>query len=161
LFRERDHPSDLRIVRNGPPGTFVLLGNVRISLPTDQIVAAHETGGAVTVAFGGMRFTGVESGRITFVRERDLLPEDQLSPARSRTMTLEPQWVATVHQDGRTVWPRLAEATAGLCASCVYGRVITSSKGSTFLLCERSVSDPGFRRYPPLPMRFCRGYAAQ
>lgn len=108
LQREQDRVSHFPIHRNGPPGTFVRLAGVRISLPTDQIVGIDETSGAVAVAFGGMRFTGVEGGRLTFARVRDLLPEDQLSPDRSWTMTLETGWVESVQQDGRQVWPRLA-----------------------------------------------------
>lgn len=104
--REQDRASDFPIYRNGPPGTFVLLGGVRISLPTDQIVAIDDSRGAVTIGFGGMRFTGLEDGRLTFLRVRDLRPEDQLSPDRSWKMTLEPQWVASVHENGRRVWPR-------------------------------------------------------
>jgi len=96
--------SDLPIQRNGPPGTFVLLAGLRISLPTDQIVAADETDGIVTVGFGGMRFTGIEDGRLTFARVRDLLPEERLSPDRSWKMTLETVWVASVHDNGRLVW---------------------------------------------------------
>jgi hypothetical protein len=105
LERERDRRSQLTILRNGPPGTFVRVGSVRVSLPTDQIVSADESGGTVAVGFGGMRFTGVQDGRLTFVRVRDMWPEERLSPARSWTMTLEPQWVASVHEQGRQVWP--------------------------------------------------------
>ena len=39
------------------------------------------------------------------VRVRELFPEEQLSPARSHTMFLEPAWVETVSVDGQTVWP--------------------------------------------------------
>jgi len=38
------------------------------------------------------------------VRIRDLLREDQLSPARSHTMRLAPQGVTTIAVDGRPVW---------------------------------------------------------
>ena len=106
LDREQDRASDLPIVRNGPPGTFVrLAGGVRVSLPTDQIVATDDSRGAVAVGFGGMRFTGVQDGRLTFVRVRDMWPEERLSPARSWQMTLEPAWVASVHESGLQVWP--------------------------------------------------------
>ena len=106
LHHEQDRASDLPIFRNGPPGTFVrLAGGVRASLPTDQIVATDESGGAAAVGFGGMRFTGIEDGCLTFVRVRDLWPEERLSPARSWKMTLERHWVAAVHEDGRQVWP--------------------------------------------------------
>jgi hypothetical protein len=106
LHRERDRASDLPIVGNGPPGTFVrLVGGLRVSLPTDQIVAIDESRGAVAVGFGGMRFTGVEDGRLAFVRVRDLWPEERLSPARSWKMTLESDWITAVHEDGLQVWP--------------------------------------------------------
>lgn len=107
IFRERDRVSTLRIIGNGPPGTFVLFPNetVRVSLPTDQIVFAADTDGHARVGFGGMQFVGPEDGDLVFVRTRELLPEDQLSPARSRTMRLDSQWVAAVLVDGRPVWP--------------------------------------------------------
>jgi hypothetical protein len=106
LLREPDRPSALPIVGNGPPGTFVLLPNgLRVSLPTDQIVFADDRGGHARVGFGGMRFIGSEEGRLVFVRTRELLPEDQLSPARSHKMLLDPRWVAAISVDGRPVWP--------------------------------------------------------
>lgn len=40
------------IVQNGPPGTFVILAEVtRVPPPTDQIVLAHDSGGAARVGF--------------------------------------------------------------------------------------------------------------
>jgi hypothetical protein len=76
-----------------------------VSLPTDQIVFADDAGGHARVGFGGMQFVGSEEGHLVFVRIRELLPEDQLSPARSHTMLLDSQLVATVSVDGRSVWP--------------------------------------------------------
>jgi hypothetical protein len=106
IFREHNRISTLRIIGNGPPGTFVLFPNgFRVSLPTDQIVFADDTGGHAQVGFGGMQFVGSEQGHLMFVRIRELLPEDQLSPARSHTMLLDSQQVATVSVDGRPVWP--------------------------------------------------------
>jgi len=105
LHRESDRQSDMPILRNGPPGTFVLFPGLRVSLPTDQIVFAEEGAGAVQVGFGGMRFDGVTDGRLTFSRVRDLQPEEQLSPDRSWTMTLEPAWVAAIEVDGTRAWP--------------------------------------------------------
>jgi hypothetical protein len=111
LYRESHRSSDLRIIGNGPPGTFVLFPHgLRVSLPTDQIVIAEDADGHVRVGFGGMRFVGVEEGSLVFARVREILPEDQLSPARSHTMRLDPQWVATVSVDGRPVWPEGASA---------------------------------------------------
>jgi hypothetical protein len=106
LFREQNLTSTLPIIGNGPPGTFVLFPNgLRVSLPTDQIVLADDASGHARVGFGGMQFVGLQAGRLTFIRVRELLPEDQLSPARSHTMRLEPQWVAAISEDGRTLWP--------------------------------------------------------
>jgi len=105
LYREQDLISHLPIVRNGPAGTFVVFpSGVRVSLPTDQVVSADERDGAAQVGFGGMRFTGASEGRLHFVRERDLLPEEQLSPARSHIMTLEANMVSSVLVDGHLVW---------------------------------------------------------
>jgi hypothetical protein len=106
LLREHNRLSSLPIIGNGPPGTFVLFPNgLRVSLPTDQIVFAEETGGHVRVGFGGMRFVGSEEGHLVFVRIRELFPEDQLAPARSHKMLLDEHWVTTISVDGRPVWP--------------------------------------------------------
>lgn len=51
-----------------------------------------------------------------------------------------------------------ARPDAGLCATCTHARTIQSSHGSIFLLCQLSVTDPRFPRYPPLPVRACAGY---
>ena len=47
---------------------------------------------------------------------------------------------------------------AGLCTTCVHAKMITSSKGSVFYLCQLSLTDPRFARYPPLPVLRCPGY---
>ena len=106
LLRETDRPSQLPIVGNGPPGTFVLFpAGLRVSLPTDQIVYADDAGGRARVGFGGMSFTGIEAGQLVFARVRELFPEERLSPARSHTMRLELQWVAAIWSAGRKSWP--------------------------------------------------------
>jgi hypothetical protein len=46
----------------------------------------------------------------------------------------------------------------GLCASCRHARHLRSSKGSEFWLCERSKSDPRYRKYPQLPVVSCAGH---
>jgi hypothetical protein len=105
LLNERHRASALPIIGNGPPGTFVLFPDgLRVSLPTDQIVFADDGGGHARVGFGGMRFVGLEEGRLAFVRVRELLPEDQLSPARSHKMLLDPHRVAAISVDGQRVW---------------------------------------------------------
>ena len=106
IFREHDRVSTLPIVGNGPPGTFVLFPNgFRVSLPTDQIVFTDDSSGHARVGFGGMQFVGSKEGQLVFVRIREMLPEDQLSPDRSHTMRLDSRRVAMVSIEGRTVWP--------------------------------------------------------
>ena len=99
----------LPIVGNGPPGTFVVFPEIalRVSLPTDQIVSADDSGGYAIVRFGGMRYVSVDNGILIFTRVRELRPEEHLSPARSHTMRLEARWIANVSMDGRRVWPFL------------------------------------------------------
>lgn len=46
----------------------------------------------------------------------------------------------------------------GLCGRCAHARPIETPKGSTFLLCGRSRTDPAYPRYPRLPMLACRGF---
>ncbi len=52
----------------------------------------------------------------------------------------------------------MSAVAVGLCAACAHARVVESRRGSRFWLCERSRTDPGFRRYPPLPVVACRGF---
>ena len=47
---------------------------------------------------------------------------------------------------------------AGLCPSCAHVRVVTSGKGSSFLLCGLSKTDPRFPKYPPQPRMECQGH---
>jgi len=52
-----------------------------------------------------MQFEGMREGQLTFIRVRELFPEDQLSPERSRVMRLDPRWLSAIIVDGRRVWP--------------------------------------------------------
>jgi len=46
----------------------------------------------------------------------------------------------------------------GLCADCQFVRRIESDRGSVFYKCQRSATDPGFPKYPRLPVLQCAGY---
>ena len=46
----------------------------------------------------------------------------------------------------------------GLCPSCRHVRPVETSKGSTFLRCGRSDSEPVYPKYPPQPVVACRGH---
>jgi len=37
-------------------------------------------------------------------------------------------------------------------------RQVTSDRGSIFYQCQLSIADPGFPKYPRLPVLICRGY---
>jgi hypothetical protein len=47
---------------------------------------------------------------------------------------------------------------AGLCDDCRHQRIIRTTRGSAFSLCERSRSEPEFPRYPRVPVTECRGF---
>ena len=47
---------------------------------------------------------------------------------------------------------------AGLCADCRYARRMKSDRDSTFYFCQRSAVDPGFPKYPRLPVLQCSGF---
>jgi hypothetical protein len=46
----------------------------------------------------------------------------------------------------------------GLCDTCRHQRLVHTTRGSVFSLCERSRTDPDFPRYPRIPVLACRGY---
>jgi len=49
----------------------------------------------------------------------------------------------------------------GLCGSCVHARIVETARGSRFLLCDLSRTDPRFPRYPNLPVLRCAGYESR
>jgi hypothetical protein len=48
-----------------------------------------------------------------------------------------------------------------LCETCAQMREVVTPKGSRFLLCRLSQSDPRYPRYPPQPVARCSGYQAR
>jgi len=48
----------------------------------------------------------------------------------------------------------------GLCDACLWARLVRSQRGSGFLRCGRSDTEPDYPRYPALPVRSCPGFAA-
>lgn len=49
--------------------------------------------------------------------------------------------------------------STGLCADCQHARHIESVRGSVFVRCEWSTSDPTFLKYPRLPVLLCSAHA--
>ncbi len=45
----------------------------------------------------------------------------------------------------------------GLCGTCRHCRRVETGR-SVFYLCERSLDDPRYRKYPVLPVVACPGY---
>ena len=48
----------------------------------------------------------------------------------------------------------------GLCADCRFMRHLESDRGSIFYLCQRSLTDASFPKYPRLPVLRCVGHEA-
>jgi hypothetical protein len=46
----------------------------------------------------------------------------------------------------------------GLCGTCRHAHRIETRAASVFWLCERSLTDPAYVRYPALPMLRCAGF---
>jgi ketosteroid isomerase-like protein len=47
---------------------------------------------------------------------------------------------------------------AGLCDTCRHQSLIRNTRGSSFSRCERSKTDPGYPKYPRLPVMICAGH---
>ena len=48
--------------------------------------------------------------------------------------------------------------TPSLCETCAWMREVVTPKGSRFLLCRLSQTDPDYLKYPPQPVVRCDGY---
>jgi hypothetical protein len=46
----------------------------------------------------------------------------------------------------------------GLCPACIHMKETGNDRGSLFLLCQLSRSDPRYPKYPRLPVLSCEGY---
>ena len=56
--------------------------------------------------------------------------------------------------------PRAAGDGSGLCVNCIYAKRISGRRENTYFLCERSLTDANFPKYPRLPVLRCAGYVA-
>lgn len=45
-----------------------------------------------------------------------------------------------------------------LCETCATMREVITPRGSRFLLCQLSTTDPAYPKYPPQPVVRCSGY---
>lgn len=53
---------------------------------------------------------------------------------------------------------RKQSTSVGLCEKCKFVRRMESDRGSVFYMCQRSLTDASFPKYPRLPVVQCRGY---
>lgn len=53
----------------------------------------------------------------------------------------------------------MSEPDFGLCGGCLFQRLVPTTRGSVFSLCERAREDRRFPRYPKLPVGSCVGFA--
>ena len=47
----------------------------------------------------------------------------------------------------------------GLCVTCKYIRVVSSDRGSYFVMCNLARQDKKYDKYPVLPVLSCNGHA--
>ena len=59
---------------------------------------------------------------------------------------------------GGNTGTRMNEPDFGLCGGCLFQRVVPTTRGAVYSLCERAAEDPRFARYPPLPVGSCAGF---
>ena len=50
--------------------------------------------------------------------------------------------------------------TVGLCESCSHHAKVSNNRGGEFHLCELSLTDSAFPKYPRLPVTSCPGYTS-
>jgi len=55
----------------------------------------------------------------------------------------------------------MSESNFGLCGGCLFQRVVPTTRGSVFSLCERAAEDSSFPRYPRVPVGSCAGFHAR
>lgn len=111
IQRDTPVPTSLPILRPAPPATWIVFADGRgLGVPTDQILDSGDAAGAAHVAFGGMRFDGLEDGALVFRRVDEVWPEHALAPERGRVLRVRPEDIARVVVGGRQVWPPVTAA---------------------------------------------------
>ena len=56
------------------------------------------------------------------------------------------------------IWQEAGTMTQSLCETCALMREVVTPKGSRFLLCQLSQTNPDYPKYPPQPVVRCDGY---
>jgi len=79
-------------------------------------------------------------------------------PPTDLSLLLERRWFYSDLVENTADPSQEKNVAASLCANCVHARRIESGRGSVFILCELSHTDPRFPKYPRLPVLSCEGY---
>src|SRR5438270_8134117 len=78
---------------------------------------------------------------------------EKLPPQRQQRLRIKP-----ARYPKKVTEPIPNPVPVGLCADCQHSRQITSERGATFWMCQRSFTDPDFPKYPRLPVTQCSGF---
>ena len=117
-------------------------------------------------AYGAIRarFLGEARPASTLVVVPALVWPDMLIEIDTRTLKVARHFIVTKGKEmGIAGAPKVKAADAmtsvgirddsiGLCASCAYARNVESARGSRFILCSLSSTNPRFAKYPRLPV---------
>ena len=112
----------------------------------------------------GIAQAAAHAGARTLWLQVGVVSEEAVGIARAAGLTVVMDrctWVEHERLIGRP-FPAMAPGhrppdAVGLCSDCRHSRTVPAAE-STYWLCRRSASDPAFPKYPPLPVRTCRGF---
>ena len=71
------------------------------------------------------------------------------NPHELTTVGCEPTTMSAISSESQRI---------GLCSTCQHLQRVRTDKSAVFYLCHRSVTDPGYPKYPRLPVLACRGH---
>src|SRR5262245_15449741 len=77
------------------------------------------------------------------------------NPVRDVLVTTLPAILSGKHADNPGGGCRM---NCSLCETCAWMREVVTPKGSRFLLCQKSQTDPAYPKYPRQPVVRCEGY---
>lgn len=75
----------------------------------------------------------------------------------NKPSTATSTYIANQNRENQTMTlPKHLEGS--LCGRCQQHRLITSGKGSQFLMCQIGLAEPSWPKYPPQPVYSCRQF---
>jgi hypothetical protein len=73
------------------------------------------------------------------------------------TIAHAPFFIRANYSDAMAAGNDFVDPCVGLCAGCRHVEIVRSAR-SIFYMCRRSFTDPGFPKYPALPVISCIGF---